>query len=186
MNRKKIFACARYFFTLACLVGTAVPGRSQTSSLDIRALFRIEEEFTSRLTSPPVLLNQSSTFVSRGGYVFLQLSILSADGRLSGGAGRAFANSTQRTVLRDILKRDQIGRQRDCVFLGTGLKGQSQITWYGRSGRRNAFRYVYAEDLSSGLPACSEQALDLLEGLTTIAAVIVDQGGEFFVTPSGS
>ncbi len=186
MTRKRIFAFVRYFFLLACLVGVTAPARAQSGSLDVRPLFRIEEEFTSGLTSPPVLLNQKSIFVSRGGYVFLQLSIMGADGKLSGGAGRAFANSTQRTVFRDILTRDQIGRQRDCVFLGTGLKGQSQITWYGRNGRRNAFRYVYAEDLSSGLPACSEQALDLLEGLATIAGVIVDQGGEFFVTQSGS
>ncbi len=185
MTRKRIFAFVRYFFALTCLLGNALPGRSQTSSLDIRPLFRIEEEFTSRLTSPPVLLNQSSTFVSRGGYVFLQGTIGATDGAFDGIAGRAFANATERAVFRDILTRGQIGRQRDCVVLGTGLKGQSQVTWYGRSGRRNAFRYIYAEDLSSGFPVCSQQANALLEGLTTIAAVIVVDGGEFFVTPPG-
>ncbi len=185
MIRKRIFALVRCFFALTCLLGTALPGRSQTSSLDIRPLFRIEQEFTSGLTNPPVLLDQKASFVSRGGYVFLQGTIGSTNGTFDGIAGRAFANATQRSVFRDILTRGHIGRQRDCVFLGTGLKGQSKVTWYGRSGRRNAFRYVYAEDLSSGLPACSQQALELLEGLTTVVGVVVVEGGEFFVTPPG-
>ncbi len=186
MNRKKTIAWVKYFFILAGFVSVAPPVRAQTSSLDIRPLFRIEEEFTSRLTSPPVLSNQKSIFVSRGGYVFLQLSILGADGIFCGAGGRAFANATQRSIFRDILTRGQIGRQRDCVRISTELLGYRQITWYGRNGRRNTIRFVWAPDLSSGLPECSEQATDLLEGLQAVAGVIVVEGGEFFVTPSGS
>ncbi len=137
------------------------------------------------MTSPPVLLNKESIFVSRGGYIFLQGTIESTNGTFDGIVGRAFANATQRSVFRDILTRGQVGRQRDCVRISTELSGYWQITWYGRNGRRNTFRYVSAPDLSSGLPECSEQARDLLEGLTTIAAVIVVDGGEFFITPPG-
>ncbi len=181
----KAFALARFCFMLATLAGVALPSNSQTSSLDIRPLFRIEEEFTTQPTNPPVLSHQRLSFVSRGGYVFFQLSITSADGTLSGGAGRAFSSPTDRAIFRDILTRGQIGRQRDCVRLSNELRGYRQITWYGRNGRRNMFRYVSAPDLSSGLPACSEQANDLLEALQAVVETIVVDGGEFFITPPG-
>jgi hypothetical protein len=183
MTHRKTFAWVKYFFILAGFVSVAPLARAQTSTLDIRPLLRIEEEFT---TNPPVLLHQKSSFVSRGGYVFLQLSIMSADGKLSGGAGRGFANVTDREVIRDILTRGQIGRRKDCVRISSELLGYRQFTWYGRNGRRNTFRYVSAPDLSSGLPECSEQANDLLEGMQAVVGVIVVDGGEFFVTPSGS
>ncbi len=186
MNRKKIFACARYFFTLACFVGTAVPGRSQTSGLDVRPLVQIEEEVTALPPPSPELMDKKLTFISRGGYVFLQGSTEVADGTFGGVAGRGFATSLERVVIRDILTRGQIGLQRDCVFFSTRLSGERRVTWYGRNGRRNAFRVVSAPDLSSGLPACSLQVSALIEGLEAVAGLVVVDGGEFFVTPPGS
>ncbi len=172
-------------FLLFALVVIPPPAGAQTSALDIRPLVRIETEFTEIPPPPPLLETSEFTFISRGGYVFTQSSIRAATGTLDGVAGRGFATPSEREEIRDILTRGEIGLQRDCVLFSPRLVGERRITWYGRNGRRNAFRVVSAPDFSSGLPACSAQASSLIEGLETLAGLIVVEGGEFFVTPPG-
>ena len=185
MTESTTFTVAKFLSSaLLCLVCTALPVKAQTSGLDVRPLVRIEEKEVASLP-PPMLMDDKTTFISRGGYVFLQDSTGSADGTLDGVVGRGFATPSEREEIRDILTRGQIGLQRDCVLFSPRLVGERRITWYGRNGRRNAFRVVSAPDFSSGLPACSAQASSLIEGLETLAGLIVVEGGEFFVTPPG-
>jgi hypothetical protein len=173
------------FLILLYLTGFAPPVLAQTSTLDARPLVRIETRFTEIPPPPPQLETTEFTFISRGGYVFKQSGIRAATGTLDGAVGRGFANTSQRAAIRDILSRGQIGLRQDCVRISARLSGDRRITWFGRNGRSHSFRYVEAADLSSGLPACSEQANDLLEELESIAGIVVTEGGEFFVTPPG-
>jgi len=185
MTSRKAPAFISLTFLLVSLAAAALPSLAQTSGLDVRPLVRIETRFTEIPPPPPQLETTEFTFISRGGYVFKQSGIRSAAGTLDGVAGRGFATHSEREAIREILTRGQIGLQRDCVLFSPRLVGERRIAWYGRNGRRNAFRVVSAPDLSSGLPACSAQASSLIEGLETLAGLIVVEGGEFFVTPPG-
>ncbi|HEV7669503.1 MAG TPA: hypothetical protein VGS22_13345 [Thermoanaerobaculia bacterium] len=162
--------------------GVSETGVSETSGTDVRPLVRIVDDFTLNAPPPPALAYEQFTFVSRSGYVSYQGSITAAGGSPDGAVGRGIASAEERTAIRDILTHGQIGMQRDCVAVSASRVGHREITWWGQNGRRNEFRYVFAPDLSSGLPVCSPRVAEMLEDLDFLTGAIVVKG-EFLVTP---
>ncbi|HXU29748.1 MAG TPA: hypothetical protein VN851_04140 [Thermoanaerobaculia bacterium] len=162
--------------------GISATGVSEASGTDVRPLVRIVDDFTLNPQPPPALAYEQFTFVSRSGYVSYQGSITASGGSPDGAVGRGIASPEERIAIRDLLTRGQIGLQRDCVEVTASRVGHREITWWGQNGRRNEFRYVFAPDLSSGLPACAPRVAEMLEDLDYLTGTIVVKG-ELLVTP---
>ena len=95
-----------------------------------------------------------------------------------------FAKAADLAALRQALSANRVSQQADCVIendlsgpIGVRILGYVEITWHGRSGRRNRFTVSHEDPGRSVRPRCSAEVRQLLQAVATFDAAVSAEGG---------
>ena len=124
-------------------------------------------------------------FITSGG-AMLAIEPSKTDNRNFTNSFSRGAGTPERLVaLKQVLAQNRVGQQTSCEIDTEGdLIGPYEITWYGKSGRRNSFTVIHGPGGASGLPPCPP-GVDLMIGAINdyVSHVRSRPGTEILIAP---
>ncbi len=171
-----------YVLSLALVSAGLAASVASAQTPDVHALLRLRTDVT--ITDPfngSALRIEATEFVSRGGYTFLASTSDDRVGSSSAVAGRGFAETTERNILREALTRYRIGFQVDCRHPEANRVGYTEVIWNGRGERRNQFTVYFGDAGPTDLPPCAPEIELLLLEIGSFVDIVV-LADEFFTS----
>ena len=112
---------------------------------DPRTLLRVHRTLRDQVRPEAFVLNDQNSLITRGGgLVIIRASSLD-DQRPETILGVGLGNAADLALLGQALTAAPVGSAMDCSLNGVDRTGKVEITWYGRSGRRNRFSITFLD-----------------------------------------
>jgi hypothetical protein len=149
-----------YLATLSSAGMRPVPGA------DRRALLRVHSTLREQARPDLFLRNDIDRLITRGGGLLIITSTGLDDLRPEVQTGVGLGTAADLAALGEALAAAPVGGVIDCSANGFGRTGEVEITWYGRTGRRNRFTITLTEgEPTEGepCPATTRAIFDAIE-----------------------
>lgn len=163
---------------LSLVLGLASQADAQVSAVDLRPLLRVSSTLiiTDSVFPPPSdTLEDQDVLITRGGAVLSETATRFDHGEFFTRLVRGVASQAGLGELQTVLAAARIGVQEDCeIDNGGSFRQDSEITWYGRRGRRNSFRVFIGDGEGSALPPCSAEVRGLLQVLGELESEVIN------------
>ncbi len=133
---------------------------------DSRTLLRVHSTLREQVRPDTHLRNDIDRLITRGGGLITIVSSGLNDQMPDVNAFNGRGTASDRAALGEALTAASAGTASDCSFNGFGRTGPIEITWYGRTGRRNVFTilFVHGEPPESErCPAATRAVFDAIE-----------------------
>lgn len=161
MQKTPGLALAGFFLAALLSAGIRpVPGT------DPRALLRVHSSLREHVRPGMFVRNDIDRLITRGGGLVIILSTGLDDLRPDVQSGVGLGTTADLALLGQALAAAQVGSTTDCSTNGFDQTGEVEITWYGRTGRRNRFTVTLVEGEpaeAQRCPAATRAIFDAIE-----------------------
>lgn len=142
MNLRVRYSALLSLFTFATTlqaIPVPVPG------IDSRTLLRVHSKLREQVRPDTHLRSDIDRLITRGGGLITIVSSGLNDQVPDVNAFNGRGTASDLAALGVALTAASVGTASDCSFNGGGRTGPVEITWYGRTGRRNVFTILFID-----------------------------------------
>lgn len=160
MQKASGLALAGFFIAALSSAGIRpVPGA------DPRTLLRVHSSLREQVRPDLAVRNDIDRMITRGGGLIVITSTGLDDLRPEVQTGVGLGTAADLAFLGEALTSAQVGGATDCSANGFDRTGQVEITWYGRTGRRNRFTITLKNEEPAEAERCPAATLALFDAI---------------------
>lgn len=165
--------------TLLFLLGFFIAGTSKADSFaqaDLNPYVRVHASRSYTDLLGVARFDDQDYMITRGGGVLAAEASWSTGREFSNLLIRGTGEAGQLNSLKRTLTTNKIGAQTDCRD-PLGLDGSYEITWYGKSGRRNSFTAYLGTFGPTDLPSCPSGVAEMIRAINDYVNHVANRRG---------
>ncbi len=159
---RRVMSLVSIGFFLATVLGAGlrpVPGG------DSRTLLRVHRTLRDEVRPDTFVLNDQDSLITRGGGLVIIRASSTNNQRPGTDLGVGLGNAADLALLGQALTAAPVGSAMDCSLNGIFRTGKVEITWYGRSGRRNRFSITFLDHEPTEEDRCPEPTKAIFDAI---------------------